>query len=157
MIRNFPQLTTAGCFFQSTYFFSLSLSQSDLSRLGRNRLVVGQLLEEDFVRLNVWYIAIMDNIDAANGVSDIVPMQDLFNKWHTNSGNPSNVGQGLCPCLILFLSHTIPAHLWEDEVPEKRGGTESAPAALLLLNAQLGHSPSRQGWDALWVIYNLKF
>ena len=111
MIRNFPQLTTAGCFFQSTYFFSLSLSQSDLSRLGRNRLVVGQLLEEDFVRLNVWYIAIMDNIDAANGVSDIVPMQDLFNKWHTNSGNPSNVGQGLCPCLILFLSYTIPAHL----------------------------------------------
>ena len=35
----------------------------DHSRLGRNRLVVGQLLEEDFVRLSVRYIAIMDNID----------------------------------------------------------------------------------------------
>ena len=34
----------------------------DHSRLGRNRLVVGQLLEEDFVRLNIRYIAIMDNI-----------------------------------------------------------------------------------------------
>ncbi|MDE6625352.1 MAG: recombinase family protein, partial [Lachnospiraceae bacterium] len=29
----------------------------DHSRLGRNRLVVGQLLEEDFVRLGIRYIA----------------------------------------------------------------------------------------------------
>ncbi len=57
----------------------------DHSRLGRNRLVVGQLLEEDFMRLNVRYIAIMDNIDTANGVSDIVPMQDLFNEWHAKN------------------------------------------------------------------------
>ena len=59
-----------------------NLVVKDHSRLGRNRLVVGQLLEEDFVRLNMRYIAIMDNIDTANGVSDIVPMQDLFNEWH---------------------------------------------------------------------------
>lgn len=35
-----------------------NLVVKDHSRLGRNRLVVGQLLEEDFVRLNVRYIAI---------------------------------------------------------------------------------------------------
>ena len=52
----------------------------DHSRLGRNRLVVGQLLEEDFVRLDIRYIAIMDNIDTAKGISDLVPMQDLFNE-----------------------------------------------------------------------------
>ena len=52
----------------------------DHSRLGRNRLIVGQLLEEDFVRLDVRYIAIMENIDTAKGVSGIVPMQDLFNE-----------------------------------------------------------------------------
>lgn len=51
----------------------------DHSRLGRNRLVVGQLLEEDFVRLDIRYIAIMDNIDTAKGISDLVPMQDLIN------------------------------------------------------------------------------
>ena len=62
-----------------------NLVVKDHSRLGRNRLVVGQLLEEDFVRLNVRYIAIMDNIDTANGVSDIVPMQDLFNEWHAKN------------------------------------------------------------------------
>jgi len=47
--------------------------------------VVEQLLEEEFVRLNIRYIAIMDNIDTANGVSDIVPMQDLFNEWHAKN------------------------------------------------------------------------
>jgi len=57
----------------------------DHSRLGRNRLIVGQLLEEDFVRMNIRYIAIMDNIDTANVVSDIVPMQDLFNEWHAKN------------------------------------------------------------------------
>ena len=62
-----------------------NLVVKDHSRLGRNRLVVGQLLEEDFVRLNVRYIAIMDNIDTVNGVSDIVPMQDLFNEWHAKN------------------------------------------------------------------------
>ncbi len=62
-----------------------NLVVKDHSRLGRNRLVVGQLLEEDFVRLNIRYIAIMDNIDTANGVSDIVPMQDLFNEWHAKN------------------------------------------------------------------------
>ena len=69
----------------SQNFFSPYLTQEDHSRLGRNRLVVGQLLEEDFVRLNVRYIAIMDNIDIARGVSDIVPMQDLFNEWHAKN------------------------------------------------------------------------
>lgn len=62
-----------------------NLVVKDHSRLGRNRLVVGQLLEEDFVRLNVRYVAIMDNIDTAKGVSDIVPMQDLFNEWHAKN------------------------------------------------------------------------
>lgn len=62
-----------------------TLIVKDHSRLGRNRLVVGQLLEEDFDRLGVRYIAIMDNIDTAKGISDLVPMQDLFNEWHAKN------------------------------------------------------------------------
>lgn len=62
-----------------------NLVVKDHSRLGRNRLVVGQLLEEDFIRLDVRYIAIMDNIDTAKGISDLVPMQDLFNEWHAKN------------------------------------------------------------------------
>ena len=54
-----------------------TLIVKDHSRLGRNRLIVGQLLEEGFDSLGVRYIAIMDNIDTAKGISDLVPMQDL--------------------------------------------------------------------------------
>lgn len=57
----------------------------DHSRLGRNRLVIGTLLEEDFERYGVRYIAIMDNIDSGKGLSDLVPMQDLFNEWHAKN------------------------------------------------------------------------
>ena len=57
----------------------------DHSRLGRNGLVVGQLLEEDFVRLNIRYIAIMDNIDSSKGLNDFLPIQDWFNEMHTKN------------------------------------------------------------------------
>ena len=62
-----------------------NLIVKDHSRLGRNRLIVGQLLEEEFDRLGIRYIAIMDNIDTGKGLSDIVPMQDLFNEWHAKN------------------------------------------------------------------------
>lgn len=62
-----------------------TLIVKDHSRLGRNRLIVGQLLEEGFDSLGVHYIAIMDNIDTAKGISDLVPMQDLFNEWHAKN------------------------------------------------------------------------
>ena len=62
-----------------------TLMVKDHSRLGRNRLIVGQLLEEGFDSLGVRYIAIMDNIDTAKGISDLVPMQDLFNEWHAKN------------------------------------------------------------------------
>ncbi len=57
----------------------------DHSRLGRNRLVVGQLLEEDFVKLNIRYIAIMDNIDTNEGLNDFLPIQDWFNEMHAKN------------------------------------------------------------------------
>lgn len=68
-----------------------TLIVKDHSRLGRNRLIVGQLLEEGFDELGVRYIAIMDNIDTANGLSDLVPMQDLFNEWHTKNTSQKDI------------------------------------------------------------------
>ena len=50
-----------------------TLIVKDHSRLGRNRLVVGALMEEEFDRMGIRYIAIMDNIDTKNGISDLVP------------------------------------------------------------------------------------
>ena len=62
-----------------------TLIVKDHSHLGRNRLVVGSLLEEEFDRMGIRYIAIMDNIDTKNGISDLVPMQDWFNEWHAKN------------------------------------------------------------------------
>lgn len=62
-----------------------TLIVKDHSRLGRNRLVVGALMEEEFDHMGIRYIAIMDNIDTKNGISDLVPMQDLFNEWHAKN------------------------------------------------------------------------
>ena len=62
-----------------------TLIVKDHSRLGRNRILVGQLLEDTFEELGVRYIAIMDNIDTDKGLSDLVPMQDLFNEWHAKN------------------------------------------------------------------------
>lgn len=54
----------------------------DQSRLGRNRLIMGVLLEETFPMCDVRYIAINDSIDTIHGVDDSVAVRDLFNEWH---------------------------------------------------------------------------
>lgn len=54
----------------------------DHSRLGRNRLVVGYLMEEKFPDYGIRYIAINDGVDTAKGVDDSLAIRDLFNEWH---------------------------------------------------------------------------
>ena len=62
-----------------------TLIVKDHSRLGRNRLLVGQLTEETFDELGVRYIALLDNIDTAKGLDDTVAFKDLFNEWHAKN------------------------------------------------------------------------
>lgn len=50
----------------------------DHSRLGRNRLVIGQLLEEILEEHNVRYIAVTDNIDSFKGLDDMVAVREIF-------------------------------------------------------------------------------
>lgn len=54
----------------------------DHSRLGRNRLVIGYLMEEKFPDYGIRYIAINDAVDTAKGVDDSLAIRDLFNEWH---------------------------------------------------------------------------
>lgn len=54
----------------------------DHSRLGRNRLVIGYLIEEKLPNYGVRYIAINDAIDTEKGMDDTLPLRDLFNEWH---------------------------------------------------------------------------
>ena len=88
----------------------------DHSRLGRNRLIVGQLLEEAFVKLNIRYIAIMDNIDSSKGLNDFLPIQDWFNEMHAKNTSQKvravlkNKGESGIP-----LAHNVPYGYKKDE------------------------------------------
>lgn len=54
----------------------------DHSRLGRNRLVMGYLIEEKLPDYGVRYIAINDGVDTDKGVDESLAIRDLFNEWH---------------------------------------------------------------------------
>lgn len=53
----------------------------DLSRFGRDHIIVGYYLEYEFPDKQVRYIAVSENEDTKKGVSDFVPFKNLFNEW----------------------------------------------------------------------------
>ncbi len=54
----------------------------DLSRLGRNYLKTGELLEVIFPEHGVRYIAINDGVDTANGENEFTPLRNWFNEFY---------------------------------------------------------------------------
>ena len=62
-------------------FFSYYLTQADLSRFGREHVTMDYYLEFVFPEMNVRYIAVNDNEDTNNGLSDFVPFKNLFNEF----------------------------------------------------------------------------
>ena len=63
----------------SQNFFSPYLTQEDLSRLGRNYIEVGRLMEEFFPEHDIRLVAVSDNIDTAEGENELAPIRNLFN------------------------------------------------------------------------------
>ena len=55
----------------------------DLSRLGRNYLMVGQYTEMVFPSYGVRFIAINDNVDSAEGSNELMPFSNLMNEWYS--------------------------------------------------------------------------
>lgn len=53
----------------------------DLSRFGREHVMMDYYLEFYFPEKKVRYIAISDNEDTEKGLSDIVPVKNIFNEW----------------------------------------------------------------------------
>lgn len=54
----------------------------DLSRLGRNYILIGQYTEIYFPSKGVRYIAINDNVDTINGESELAPFLNILNEMH---------------------------------------------------------------------------
>ena len=59
-----------------------ALLVKDLSRLGRNYIEVGRLMEEFFPEHNIRLVAVSDNIDTDEGENEIAPIRNLFNEWY---------------------------------------------------------------------------
>ena len=55
----------------------------DLSRLGRDYIETGRLMEEFFPRNNVRYIALNDNVDTESGNNEIAPFRNLLNQMYS--------------------------------------------------------------------------
>ena len=81
-----------------------SIIVKDHSRLGRNRLAVGLLMER-FEDSGVRYIAVADGIDSEKGLDDMVAVRELFNEFYPRDTSKKiravltskgNSGQRLC-------------------------------------------------------------
>jgi DNA invertase Pin-like site-specific DNA recombinase len=59
------------------------LLTKDLSRLGRNYIETGQLMEEYFPKNNVRYIALNDNVDTATDNNEIASFRNLLNQMYS--------------------------------------------------------------------------
>ena len=53
----------------------------DLSRFGREHVMMDYYLEFVFPEKQIRYIAVTDNEDTEKGLSDFVPFKNLFNEW----------------------------------------------------------------------------
>ena len=53
----------------------------DMSRLGRDHIVVGQY-QEMFRQKGVRLIALNDNVDTFRGEDDLVPFRNIMNEWY---------------------------------------------------------------------------
>ncbi len=54
----------------------------DLSRFGREHIMMDYYLEFVFPEKKVRYISVAENEDTENGLSDFVPFKNLFNEWY---------------------------------------------------------------------------
>lgn len=59
-----------------------TLFVKDLSRLGRNYIEVGRLMEEFFQEHDIHLVTVSDNIDTAEGENELAPIRNLFNEWY---------------------------------------------------------------------------
>ena len=59
-----------------------ALLVKDLSRLGRNYIEVGRLMEEFFPEHDIRLVAVSDNIDTDEGENEMAPIRNLFNEWY---------------------------------------------------------------------------
>ena len=119
----------------------------DLSRLGRNYLQTGQLIEDFFPRNGVRYIAMNDGIDTMRDNNDIAPFKKYPDEMYSKDIS-KKVPFFLCAESPERPVHRLPCPLWlPKKDPEDRNrllvDEETAPVVRLIFGYALdGHGPN---------------
>ena len=61
--------------------FDIVISK-DVSRLGRDYLKVGELLDHFFIKHHIRFIGINDGVDTSNKEDDFLPIRNIFNEMY---------------------------------------------------------------------------
>lgn len=101
----------------------------DLSRLGRDYLKTGELIEMVFPDYDVRYIAINDNVDTAKSENELLAFKNIFNDWYARDCSKKiravckakgQSGKHLCPPIYGYKKSDADKNLWvvDDEPAE---------------------------------------
>ncbi len=98
----------------------------DLSRLGRDYLKTGELIEMVFPDYDVRYIAINDNVDTAKSENELLAFKNIFNDWYARDCSKKiravfrakgQSGKHLCPPVYGYKKSDTNKNLWVIDEP----------------------------------------
>ena len=98
----------------------------DLSRLGRDYLKTGELIEMVFPDYDVRYIAVNDNVDTAKSENELLAFKNIFNDWYARDCSKKiravfrakgQSGKHLCPPVYGYKKSDTDKNLWVVDEP----------------------------------------
>lgn len=98
----------------------------DLSRLGRDYLKTGELIEMVFPDYDVRYIAVNDNVDTAKSENEMLAFKNIFNDWYARDCSKKiravfrakgQSGKHLCPPVYGYKKSDTDKNLWVIDEP----------------------------------------
>ncbi len=98
----------------------------DLSRLGRDYLKTGELIEMVFPDYDVRYIAVNDNVDTAKSENELLAFKNIFNDWYARDCSKKiravfrakgQSGKHLCPPVYGYKKSDTDKNLWVIDEP----------------------------------------
>ncbi len=75
----------------------------DLSRLGRNHLKTGELIEIVFPEYEVIYISINDGVDTAREDNEFTPLRNWFNEFYARDTSKKIRAVKIHPGIVIIL------------------------------------------------------
>ena len=104
----------------------------DLSRFGRNYILIGQYMDYIFPAIGCRFIALGDNVDTLKGSNDLAPVKNLFNEWHArDTGNKTKAVKRACFKEGKYMGAYAPYGYRKDVQDKHRLAVDEAAAAVV--------------------------